>query len=41
MTLQPGNPMRVVLLSLLLFETVVFGLAIPEPWGEASVSVPA
>jgi hypothetical protein len=29
MTLQPGNPMRVVLLSILLFEMVVFGLAIP------------
>ena len=29
MTLQPGNPMRVVLLSILLFEIVVYGLAIP------------
>ena len=29
MTLRPGNPMRVVLLSILLFEFVVYGLAIP------------
>ncbi len=29
MTLTPGNPMRVVLLSILLFEVVVYGLAIP------------
>jgi hypothetical protein len=29
MTLQPGNPMRVVLLSVLLFQMIVFGLAIP------------
>jgi Protein of unknown function (DUF4233) len=29
MTLNPGNPMRVVLLSILLFEVVVYGLAIP------------
>jgi hypothetical protein len=29
MTLRPGNPMRVVLLSILLFEFVAFGLAIP------------
>lgn len=29
MTLTPRNPMRVVLLSILLFEVVVFGLAIP------------
>lgn len=29
MTLTPTNPMRVVLLSLLIFEVVVFGLAIP------------
>ena len=29
MTLTPGNPMRVVLLSILLFEVIVFGLAIP------------
>ena len=29
MTLTPGNPMRVVLLSILLFEIVVYGLAIP------------
>ena len=28
-TLSPTNPMRVVLLSILIFETVVFGLAIP------------
>lgn len=28
-TLTPRNPMRVVLLSVLLFEVVVFGLAIP------------
>ena len=28
-TLTPGNPMRVVLLSILLFEVVVYGLAIP------------
>jgi hypothetical protein len=29
MTLHPGNPMRVVLLSVLLFQVIVFGLAIP------------
>jgi hypothetical protein len=29
MTLQPGNPMRVVLLSVLIFQVIVFGLAIP------------
>ena len=29
MTLTPGNPMRVVLLTILLFEVVVYGLAIP------------
>lgn len=29
MTLNPGNPMRVVLLSVLFFEAIVFGLAIP------------
>ena len=29
MTLSSGNPMRTVLLTLLLFEVVVFGLAIP------------
>jgi len=29
MTLTPGNPMRVVLLSILLFEVIVYGLAIP------------
>ena len=29
MTLSPGNPMRVVLLSILIFEVIVFGLAIP------------
>ena len=29
MTLTPGNPMRVVLLSILFFEVIVFGLAIP------------
>ena len=29
MTLRPGNPMRVVLLAILLFEVVVYGLAIP------------
>ena len=29
MNLRPDNPMRVVLLSILLFEFVVFGLAIP------------
>ena len=29
MTLSPGNPMRVVLLSVLIFEVIVFGLAIP------------
>jgi hypothetical protein len=28
-TLRPGNPMRVVLLSVLLFQVIVFGLAIP------------
>jgi hypothetical protein len=28
-TLSPGNPMRVVLLSVLIFEVIVFGLAIP------------
>jgi uncharacterized protein DUF4233 len=29
MTLRPGNPMRVVLLAILLFEVVAFGLAVP------------
>lgn len=29
MTLSSGNPMRVVLLSVLLFEFIVYGLAIP------------
>ena len=29
MNLRAGNPMRVVLLSILLFEIVVYGLAIP------------
>ena len=29
MTLRAGNPMRVVLLSLLAFEFILFGLAIP------------
>ena len=29
MTLSSGNPMRTVLLTLLLFEVIVFGLAIP------------
>ena len=29
MTLTSGNPMRVVLLTILLFEIVVYGLAIP------------
>lgn len=29
MTLTPTNPMRVVLLSILIFEVIVFGLAVP------------
>jgi len=29
MTLTPTNPMRVVLLSILIFEVIAFGLAIP------------
>jgi hypothetical protein len=29
MTLAPGNPMRAVLLASLIFEVIVFGLAIP------------
>jgi hypothetical protein len=29
LTLTPGNPMRVVLLSILIFEVIVFVLAIP------------
>ena len=29
MTLSDGNPMRTVLMTLLLFEVIVFGLAIP------------
>lgn len=29
MTLTPRNPMRVVLLSVLLFEVIVYGLAVP------------
>ena len=29
MNLSPRNPMRVVLLSILVFEVVVFGLAVP------------
>lgn len=29
MTLSPKNPMRVVLLSILLFEFILFGLAVP------------
>jgi hypothetical protein len=28
-SLTPGNPMRVVLMTVLIFEVVVFGLAIP------------
>jgi hypothetical protein len=28
-TLTPGNPMRVVLLAILIFEVIVFGLAVP------------
>jgi hypothetical protein len=28
-SLSPGNPMRVVLMTVLIFEVVVFGLAIP------------
>jgi hypothetical protein len=28
-TLSPGNPMRVVLMTVLIFEVIVFGLAIP------------
>jgi len=28
-TLNPGNPMRIVLLAILFFEVIVFGLAIP------------
>ena len=29
MTLTPGNPMRVVLLAILIFEVIVYALAIP------------
>lgn len=29
MTLTPRNPMRVVLLSILLFEVIVYGLSVP------------
>jgi hypothetical protein len=29
MTLSPSNPMRVVLLAILAFEVIVFGLAVP------------
>src|SRR4051812_49810376 len=29
MTLSPANPMRVVLMSILLFEVIAFGLAVP------------
>ena len=29
MTLSPGNPMRVVLLAILIFEVIVFALAVP------------
>lgn len=29
MTLSPTNPMRVVLLSILIFEVIAFGLAVP------------
>lgn len=29
MTLSPTNPMRVVLLSILIFEVIVYGLSIP------------
>ncbi len=29
LTLRPGNPMRNVLLAVLIFEVVVFGLSIP------------
>ena len=28
-SLSPGNPMRVVLITVLIFEVIVFGLAIP------------
>ena len=29
MTLSPGNPMRTVLLAILIFEVIVFALAVP------------
>lgn len=38
MTLFPGNPMRVVLLSILIFEVIVFGLAVPVMIFTSSVS---
>ena len=52
MTLSPGNPMRVVLLSVLIFEVIVFGLAIPvmilignvpgtAPWEEVAPAAAA
>ena len=28
-TLSPGNPMRVVLMTVLIFEVIVYGLAVP------------
>jgi hypothetical protein len=39
MTLDPGNPMRVVLLSVLIFQVIVFGLAIPVMILVSAVSV--
>lgn len=38
MTLSAGNPMRTVLMTLLLFEIIVFGLAIPVMVFQAEVS---
>ncbi len=40
MILPPNNPMRVVLLAVLIFEVIVFGLAIPVMIFVSSVSGP-
>lgn len=37
-TLLPGNPMRVVLLSILIFEAILFGLAVPVMIFTSSIS---
>ncbi len=40
-TLSPGNPMRVVLMTVLIFEMIAFGLAIPVMIFISEVPAPA